>query len=88
MYLHTEILTNIGSVIINILLGKTHTMVGSSDSVQDLGVMPCAISWLFRLIYEQRQKTGARFSVRASALELSGRNEVLRDLLSEYAAGR
>ncbi|XP_054706519.1 kinesin-like protein KIF26B [Uloborus diversus] len=68
-------------------LGKTHTMVGSSDSVQELGVMPCAISWLFRLIYEQRQKTGARFSVRASALELSGRNEVLRDLLSEYAAG-
>lgn len=62
-------------------------MVGSSESVQDLGVMPCAISWLFRLIYEQRQKTGARFSVRASALELSGRNEVLRDLLSEYAAG-
>lgn len=63
-------------------------MVGGSDSVQDLGVMPCAISWLFRLIYEQRQKTGARFSVRASALELSGRNEVLRDLLSEYAAGK
>ncbi|XP_055924749.1 kinesin-like protein KIF26B isoform X2 [Argiope bruennichi] len=68
-------------------LGKTHTMVGKSDSPQDLGVMPCAISWLFRLIYEQRQKTGARFSVRVSALELSGRSETLRDLLSEYAAG-
>lgn len=63
-------------------------MVGKSDSPQDLGVMPCAISWLFRLIYEQRQKTGARFSVRVSALELSGRSETLRDLLSEYAAGK
>lgn len=68
-------------------LGKTYTMLGRSDSVQELGVIPCAISWLFKLINEHKQKTGARFSVRVSAVEVSGRQETLRDLLSDYVAG-
>nr|CAD7441258.1 unnamed protein product [Timema bartmani] len=61
---------------------KTATMVGSPDC---LGVIPCAISWLFRGISEQKQKTGARFSVRVSALEISSSSATshqLRDLLT------
>ncbi|XP_064483793.1 uncharacterized protein LOC135396642 isoform X2 [Ornithodoros turicata] len=68
-------------------LGKTWTMLGGSGSSQELGVIPCAISWLFRLINEHKQKTGARFSVRASAVHISGRSETLRDLLADHATG-
>ncbi|CAM1309896.1 KIF26A (predicted) [Pycnogonum litorale] len=64
-------------------LGKTYTMIGCAESTQQLGIMPCAISWLFRMINEQKVKTGARFSVRMSAVEVSGRNEQLKDLLDE-----
>ena len=60
-------------------------MLGTDNSAQTLGVLPCAISWLFRLINEQKEKTGARFSVRVSAVEVSGKNERLRDLLSDIA---
>ncbi|XP_062588901.1 kinesin-like protein KIF26B isoform X4 [Saccostrea cucullata] len=65
--------------------GKSHTMMGEDVSAQTLGIMPCAISWLFRLIDEQKDKTGARFSVRVSAIEVSGKNEQLKDLLAEVA---
>ncbi|XP_065340900.1 kinesin-like protein CG14535 isoform X2 [Cloeon dipterum] len=65
-------------------LGKSHTMLGNGDS-QALGVIPCAISWLFRGINEQKQKTGARFSVRVSAVEVAGQSQHLRDLLAGYA---
>ncbi|XP_066282681.1 kinesin-like protein KIF26B isoform X5 [Branchiostoma lanceolatum] len=68
-------------------LGKTYTMAGNDDSSQSLGVIPCSIAWLFRLINEQKQKTGARFSVRVSAVEVYGKQENLRDLLSEQATG-
>ncbi|XP_078590135.1 kinesin-like protein KIF26B isoform X8 [Branchiostoma floridae x Branchiostoma japonicum] len=68
-------------------LGKTYTMAGNDDSSQSLGVIPCSIAWLFRLINEQKQKTGARFSVRVSAVEVFGKQENLRDLLSEQATG-
>ncbi|XP_022237874.1 uncharacterized protein LOC106478554 [Limulus polyphemus] len=68
-------------------LGKTYTMIGQSSPIQELGVMPCAIAWLFKLITEQKEKTGARFSVRASAIELTGRNEKLKDLLCDFAVG-
>ncbi|KAF8788087.1 Kinesin-like protein KIF26B like protein [Argiope bruennichi] len=68
-------------------LGKTNTMIGNSNSVQELGVIPCAIWWLFRAINEHKHRTGARFSVRVSALEVSGKVEELRDLLADYAAG-
>ncbi|PRD33661.1 UNVERIFIED_CONTAM: Kinesin-like protein KIF26B [Trichonephila clavipes] len=68
-------------------LGKTNTMIGNSNSVQELGVIPCAIWWLFRAINEHKHRTGARFSVRVSAVEVSGKVEELRDLLADYAAG-
>ncbi|XP_006897800.1 PREDICTED: kinesin-like protein KIF26B [Elephantulus edwardii] len=68
-------------------LGKSYTMIGKDDSMQNLGIIPCAISWLFKLINERKEKTGARFSVRISAVEVSGKEENLRDLLSEVATG-
>ncbi|XP_076361588.1 kinesin-like protein KIF26B [Tachypleus tridentatus] len=68
-------------------LGKTYTMIGESSSIEELGATPCAIAWLFKLISEQREKTGARFSVRASAVGVTGRNETIKDLLSVFAIG-
>jgi len=68
-------------------LGKTNTMVGRDEKEQSLGLIPCALSWLFKLISEQKQKTGSRFSVRVSAVEIVGRSEKVRDLLAEQASG-
>uniref|UniRef100_A0A8C4QHM6 Kinesin motor domain-containing protein n=1 Tax=Eptatretus burgeri TaxID=7764 RepID=A0A8C4QHM6_EPTBU len=68
-------------------LGKSYTMIGHDDSMQSLGVMPCAIAWLFRLIDERRERTGARFSVRVSAVELWGGDENLEDLLASVVTG-
>ncbi|XP_041929266.1 kinesin-like protein KIF26B isoform X1 [Alosa sapidissima] len=68
-------------------LGKSYTMIGRDDSTQSLGIVPCAISWLFKLINERKEKTGARFSVRVSAVEVWGKDENLKDLLSEVATG-
>ncbi|XP_061552602.1 kinesin-like protein KIF26A isoform X1 [Phycodurus eques] len=68
-------------------LGKTNTMIGKDSSTQTLGVVPCAISWLFKLINERKEKTGARFSVRVSAVEIFGKEEELKDLLSEVSTG-
>ena len=66
--------------------GKSYTMIGRDSSPQSLGVVPCAISWLFRLMDERRERTGARFSVRVSAVEVCGRGQSLRDLLAEVAS--
>jgi kinesin family protein 26 len=67
-------------------------MVGSPESTNTLGVIPCAISWLFRGINEQKQKTGARFSVRVSAVEVlqqsGGTSQQLKDLLAGHASGK
>ncbi|XP_018583312.1 kinesin-like protein KIF26A isoform X3 [Scleropages formosus] len=68
-------------------LGKTYTMIGKDNSTQNLGIVPCAISWLFKLINERKEKTGTRFSIRVSAVEISGKDEMLTDLLSEVASG-
>lgn len=62
-------------------------MVGEDRSPQSLGVMPCAISWLFRLVGERKERTGTRFSVRVSAVEVCGQDGSLRDLLAEVASG-
>ncbi|XP_073988987.1 kinesin-like protein CG14535 isoform X2 [Rhodnius prolixus] len=67
-------------------LGKTNTMVGSPESVSSLGVIPSAISWLYRSIADQKQRTGARFSVRVSAIEVAGPAYNLKDLLQQHAA--
>lgn len=68
-------------------VGKTYTMIGKDDSMQNLGIIPCAISWLFKIITERKEKTGARFSVRVSAVEVWGKDENLKDLLSDVATG-
>ncbi|XP_036066479.1 kinesin-like protein KIF26A [Oryzias melastigma] len=66
-------------------LGKTYTMIGRDCSTQSLGVAPTAISWLFKVIEERKEKSGTRFSVKVSAVEISGREETLTDLLAELA---
>lgn len=71
-----------------LVAGKSHTMLGSADSSSNLGVIPCAITWLFRGINEQKLKTGARFSVRVSAVEVAGPSQHLKDLLSGHANGK
>lgn len=71
----------------HVKLGKTYTMIGKDASTQSLGIIPCAISWLFKLINERREKTGTRFSVRVSAVEICGKDENLKDLLAEVATG-
>lgn len=67
--------------------GKTYTMIGKDSSTQSLGIVPCAISWLFKLINERKEKAGTRFSVRVSAVEIFGKDEELKDLLSEVSTG-
>ncbi|KAM5274620.1 kinesin-like protein KIF26A isoform 2-T2 [Ctenodactylus gundi] len=67
-------------------LGKSYTMIGKDSSPQSLGIMPCAISWLFRLVEERRERTGTRFSIRVSAVEVGGRDQSLRDLLADVAS--
>lgn len=62
-------------------------MIGRDSSTQSLGIVPCAISWLFKLINERKEKTGTRFSVRVSAVEIFGKDEELKDLLSEVSTG-
>uniref|UniRef100_A0A183A9Y3 Kinesin motor domain-containing protein n=1 Tax=Echinostoma caproni TaxID=27848 RepID=A0A183A9Y3_9TREM len=62
------------------------TMIGEDKRGPiGFGLLPCAIAWLFRLISEQKERTGARFSVRVSAVELVGEDESLRDLLTSAA---
>ncbi|XP_054475003.1 kinesin-like protein KIF26A [Anoplopoma fimbria] len=68
-------------------LGKTYTMIGRDCSTHSLGVAPTAVSWLFKVMEERREKSGARFSIRASAVEISGREETLTDLLAQLAQG-
>ncbi|KAM3595031.1 uncharacterized protein V6R79_017320 [Siganus canaliculatus] len=68
-------------------LGKTYTMIGKDSTTQSLGIVPCAISWLFKLINERKEKSGTRFSVRVSAVEIFGKDEELKDLLSEVSTG-
>jgi kinesin family protein 26 len=59
-------------------------------SNQKLGAVPTAISWLFKSIQEQKQKTGSRFSVRVSALEITGGSvhETITDLLVPFVNGK
>lgn len=71
------------------LPGQSSTMFGSLASAQDLGAIPCAISWLYKGINERRQKTGARFSVRVSALSVHATKPgtAAKDLLAAHATG-
>uniref|UniRef100_A0AAV2K872 Kinesin motor domain-containing protein n=1 Tax=Knipowitschia caucasica TaxID=637954 RepID=A0AAV2K872_KNICA len=65
-------------------VGSWSSMVGSDDSPQQLGLIPCAISWLYSAIERRREKTWTDLSVSVSALELCcGEEDTLRDLLGE-----
>ncbi|XP_022256876.1 kinesin-like protein KIF26A, partial [Limulus polyphemus] len=68
-------------------LGKTTTMLGQTEGSQEIGVIPCAISWLFQLISDQKDKSGSRFSVRVSAVEVAGKEQTMKDLLATFASG-
>ncbi|XP_055710122.1 kinesin-like protein CG14535 isoform X2 [Phlebotomus papatasi] len=67
--------------------GQSKSMMGSINGAGDLGAIPCAISWLYRGINERRQKSGARFSVRVSALGVNATKpgSTSRDLLAAHA---
>ncbi|XP_052898362.1 kinesin-like protein CG14535 [Anopheles moucheti] len=68
--------------------GQSRTMFGTVTSPPgDLGAIPCAISWLYKGINEKRQKSGARFSVRVSALGVNATKpgSSSRDLLAGHA---
>lgn len=59
-------------------------MVGSDESIQKLGLIPCAISWLYSAIERRREKTWTDLTVSVSAIELCcGEEDTLRDLLGE-----
>lgn len=64
-------------------------MFGSITSPNDLGAIPCAISWLYKGINEKRQRSGARFSVRVSALGVNATKpgSSSKDLLAAHATG-
>ncbi|XP_058814838.1 kinesin-like protein CG14535 [Topomyia yanbarensis] len=68
--------------------GQSRTMFGTLASPpSDLGAIPCAIAWLYKGINEKRQKSGARFSVRVSALGVNATKpgSSSRDLLAGHA---
>ncbi|XP_050321681.1 kinesin-like protein GA13060 isoform X1 [Bactrocera neohumeralis] len=67
--------------------GQPKTMLGGVNPPTELGAIPCAISWLYKGINERRQKSGARFSVRVSALGVSATkpDSSSKDLLAAHA---
>ncbi|XP_058234845.1 kinesin-like protein KIF26B isoform X2 [Hemibagrus wyckioides] len=67
--------------------GTSYTMIGRDDGTPNLGIIPCAISWLFKLIKKKKDKTWANITVSVSAVEVCGETEVIRDLLSGFEAG-
>lgn len=71
------------------MTGQSRTMLGSVSTSNELGAIPCAISWLYKGINERRQKSGARFSVRVSALGVSATkpDSSSKDLLAAHATG-
>ncbi|XP_067943120.1 uncharacterized protein [Watersipora subatra] len=68
--------------------GKSRSLIGDDSSCADFGIIPAAISWLYQMIEQQKTKTGARFSVRISALEIRGKDEELTDLLAHCNSGK
>ncbi|EDV20220.1 uncharacterized protein TRIADDRAFT_61389 [Trichoplax adhaerens] len=64
--------------------GKSYTIIGNDDKVENLGVIPYSLIWLYHAIEEERQRSGISYSVRISATEVY-KNEV-RDLLADKVA--
>ncbi len=65
----------------------SYTMIGHDGCTQSLGVIPCAISWLFKLITRKKDKTWANISVSVSAVEVCGEKNGIRDLLTDVDTG-
>lgn len=73
--------------------GQTQTVLGELGTQAaggSLGAAPCAIAWLYKGIQERRQKSGARFSVRVSAVGVNATkpDALSTDLLISHAAGK
>ncbi|XP_026174687.1 kinesin-like protein KIF26B [Mastacembelus armatus] len=65
-------------------VGSWSSMVGGDESTHKLGLIPCAISWLYSAIERRREKTWTDLTVSVSAIELCcGEEDTLRDLLGE-----
>ncbi|XP_037304600.2 kinesin-like protein KIF26B [Pungitius pungitius] len=65
-------------------VGSWSSMVGSGESIQKVGLVPCAISWLYSAIERRREKTWTDLTVSVSAIELCcGEEDTVRDLLGE-----
>ncbi|EDW64018.1 kinesin-like protein GA13060 [Drosophila virilis] len=67
--------------------GQTQTVLGELGAGA-LGAAACAIAWLYKGIQERRQKSGARFSVRVSAVGVNATkpDALSTDLLISHAA--
>ena len=64
-------------------------MIGSDESSRTVGVIPTAVSWLYKCVKEMKEKRsgGSRYSVRVSAAEIStSGHEEMRDLLSNHGS--
>ena len=61
-------------------------MLGGDGCADDLGLIPVAVAWLYKAIRERRARSGAKFSVRVSAMEVTSQRENIRDLLLPYAS--
>lgn len=88
--LHAVLAGNDGCILCfgGALLGKSYTMVGLHGAQDQLGVIPCSVAWLYKSIAEQKAKSGARFSVRVSAVAVDATGANVKDLLEQYAHGR
>nr|XP_040015996.1 kinesin-like protein KIF26B [Gasterosteus aculeatus aculeatus] len=65
-------------------VGSWSSMVGSGESIQKVGLLPCAISWLYSAIERRRERTWTDLTVSVSAIELCcGEEDTVRDLLGE-----
>lgn len=87
--LHAVLAGNDGCILCfgGALLGKSYTMVGLHGSQEQLGVIPSCVAWLYQSIAEQKVKSGARFSVRVSAVAVDATGANVKDLLGHYNQG-
>ncbi|XP_061889739.1 kinesin-like protein KIF26B isoform X2 [Entelurus aequoreus] len=67
-------------------VGCWSSMLGNADSVHTLGLIPCAISWLYGAVDKRREKTWTDMMVWVSAVEVCcGEEDSLRDLLGDLS---
>ena len=56
-------------------------MFGSDESSASMGIVPLGIYWMFKLIEEAKIRSGVKFTIHISAMEVIGKEELLKDLL-------